>query len=74
MDLSNAVDSLNHEFLIALLKCYGLDHYAGKYFRSCLSNRYQCCKIKNILEDGRKIIATVPQDLYWVLYYSRCFK
>ena len=61
MDLSKAFDSLNHELLIAKLKCYGLDQNAVEFFRSYLSNRYQCCKINNILGDGRKSIAGVPQ-------------
>ena len=60
MDLSNAFDSLNHELLIAKLKCYGLDQHAVEFFRSYLSNRYQCCKINNSLVDWRKIIAGVP--------------
>ena len=61
MDLSKAFDSLNHELLIAKLKCYGLDQHAVEFFRSYLSNRYQCCKINNFLGDWRKIIAGVPQ-------------
>ena len=62
MDLSKAFDSLNLELLIAKLKCYGLDQHAVEFFRSYLSNRYQCCKINNTLEDWRKIIADVPQE------------
>ena len=58
MDLSKAFDSLNHKLLIAKLKCYGLDQHAVK---SYLSNRYQSCKIKNILGDWIKNIAGVPQ-------------
>ena len=61
MDLSKAFDSLNHELLIAKLKCYGLDQHAVEFFRSYLSNRYQCCKVNNVLGDWRKIIAGVPQ-------------
>ena len=61
MDLSKAFDSLNHELLIAKLKCYGLDQHAVEFFRSYLSNRYQCCKINNTLGDWRKIIAGVTQ-------------
>ena len=61
MDLSKAFDSLNHEILIAKLKFYGLDQNAVDFFRSYLSNRYQCCKINNTLGDWRKIIAGVPQ-------------
>ena len=61
MDLSKAFDSLNHELLITKLRCYGLDQNAAEFFKSYLSNRYQCCKINNTLGDWRKIIAVVPQ-------------
>ena len=61
MDLFKAFDSLNHELLIAKLKCYGLDQYAVEVFRSYLSNRYRCCKINNTLGDLRKMIADAPQ-------------
>ena len=61
MDLSEAFDSLNHELLIAKLKYYGVDQHAVEFFRSYLSNPYQCCKINNTLGDWRKIIAGVPQ-------------
>ena len=61
MNLSKAFDSLNHELLIAKLKCYGLDQNAVEFFKSYLSNCYQCCKINNTLGDWRKIIAGVPQ-------------
>ena len=37
------------------------DQNAVEFFRSYLSNRYQCCKINNTLGDWRKIIAGVPQ-------------
>ena len=60
MDLSKAVDSLNHELLTAKLKCYGLE-----FFKSFLSkwklHLYQCCKINHTLGDWRKLIADVPQ-------------
>ena len=55
MDLSKAFDSLNHELLIAKLKCYGLDQNAVEFFKSHLSNRYQCCKINITLETGDKL-------------------
>ena len=38
MDLFKAFDSLNHELLIAKLKCYVLDQHAVEFFRSYLSN------------------------------------
>ena len=33
MDLSKALDNLNHELLIAKLKSYGLDQNAVEFFR-----------------------------------------
>ena len=61
MDLSKALDCLNHELLIAKLKCYGLEQNAVDFFKRYISNRYQCCKINNTLGDWRKIIAGLPQ-------------
>ena len=61
MDLSKAFGSLNHELSIAKLKCNGLDQNAVEYFRSYLSNHYQCCKINNALWYWRKIIAGASQ-------------
>ena len=40
MDLSTVLDSLNHELLIAKLRCYRLDQNAVEFFKSYLSNRY----------------------------------
>ena len=62
MDLSKAFDSLNHESLIAKLKCQGLEQHAVEFFRSYLSSCYHCCKINNTLGGWRKIIADVPQE------------
>ena len=50
IDLSKAFDNINHE-LIPKLRCYGLYKHAVELFRTCLSNRYQCCKTKNTLGD-----------------------
>ena len=61
MDLSKAFDSLNHELLIAKLKCYGVDQNAVEFFRSYFSNLSRSCKINNTLGDWRKIITRVPQ-------------
>ena len=61
MDLPKASDSLNHVLLIAKLKCYGLDQNVVEFFRSYLSNRYQCCKINNTFGGLIKVIACVPQ-------------
>ena len=73
MNFSKTFDSLNHKLLIDKLKCYGLDQHAVKFFRNYLSNCYQSCKINNTFGNWRKLIAGVPQDLYWVLCYSAYF-
>ena len=49
LDLPEAFDSLNHELLISKLICCGLGEHAVEFFRSYPSNRYQCCKINNLL-------------------------
>ena len=51
VDLSKALDSLNNELLSAKLRWYGLDQNAVEFFKSYLSNCYQCCKINNTLGD-----------------------
>ena len=40
MDLSKAFDTLNHELLIAKLRCYGLDQNAVEFFKSYLTSRF----------------------------------
>ena len=74
MNLSKAFDSLNHELLIAKLKCYGLDQNTVECFRSYHSNHYHCCKINNTFGDWRKTIAGVPQGSKPGFYYSTYFK
>ena len=71
MDLSKTFDSLSHELLIAKLKCYELDQNAAESFKSYHTNRYQCCKINNTLDDWRKIIAGVLQ---WSILSPLLFK
>ena len=55
MYLSKAFDNLNHELLIAKLICYELDQNALEYFKSYLTNGYQCCKINNPFGIGEKL-------------------
>ena len=53
VDLSKAFDNLNQELW--------LDQNAIEFIKNYLSNRYQCCKINNTLEDWRKILVGIPQ-------------
>ena len=61
MDLSKAFDSLDHELLIAKPKCCGLNQHSVPFFRSCLSNRYQCCRTNNTLGYWRNTLAYIQQ-------------
>ena len=45
MDLSKAFDVIQHPFLLAKLKAYGLDKNSCALFRHYLSNRQQRVKI-----------------------------
>ena len=47
MDLSNALDSLNHELLLTKLKAYGLDSNSVTFMKSYLTKRLERCKINN---------------------------
>lgn len=58
MGLPKVFDSLNYESLITGYKCYGLEE-----------SPTNAVKI-NILEKWKKVIAAVPEESVWVLYYS----
>ena len=59
--LMKRFDSLNHDFLLAKLKAYGLDNSAVSFTRSYLTNRLQRCKINNSFRKWTKISAEDPQ-------------
>ena len=60
-DLSKAFDTLNHNLLIAKLQAYGLDLNATSFIKSCVTNRYQRCKVGHSFSKWGRIIAGVPQ-------------
>ena len=61
MDLSKAVDTLNHELLIAKLNAYGFSHDSLRLLYSYLSSRWQRTKINNTYSSWSEILLGVPQ-------------
>ena len=61
MDLSKALDTLNHRRLLAKLKAYGLQPTALKQMENYLTGRFQRTKVNNSYSSWSEIIAGVPQ-------------
>ena len=61
MDLSEAFDTLNHNFLLAKLNAYGFSFSAVKLVQSHLSERFQRVNINNNFSEWCKILLGVPQ-------------
>ena len=62
LDFSSAFDTINHELMVSKLEhLYGLKGTVLKWFRSYLSNRKFCVKIKDCLSEGQKSLYGVPQ-------------
>ena len=61
MELSKAIDTINHELLIAKLDAYGFGKKSLELILDYLSNRLQHVKIKAIFSSWSEIIQGVPQ-------------
>ena len=61
MDLSKAVDCLNHEFLIAKLNAYGFSRKALLFIHSYLDKRKQRVKVNGSFSEWKEIDKGVPQ-------------
>ena len=61
MDLSKALDTINHDLLITKLKAYGFSKEALKLMKSYLKNRKQKVQINNKISSERDVIARVSQ-------------
>lgn len=59
LDMSRALDSVNHEILILKLQDVGISCNALRWFRSYLSNREQVVRIHSTLSEP--VISGVPQ-------------
>ena len=62
LDLSAAFDTIDHKILLARLqKTFGFRGTVLNWFKSYLSNRLQCVKIKNIFSNDKPLLFGVPQ-------------
>ena len=71
MNFSKTLDSLNRTLLIEKPKAYSLDLNAASLIKSCLTKRYQHCKIGNSFSTWERIIAGVPQEsIFGSLFFN----
>ena len=61
MDLTKAVDTINHDLLIAKLNAYGFLKNSLRLIKSYLSNRWQRTKINTSFSSWTELLAGVPQ-------------
>ena len=61
LDLKKAFDSIDHNILWMKMKLYGLTEHSLKWFRSCLTNRIQVCKVDHVQSKQTSIKYGVPQ-------------
>ena len=61
-DLSEALDCLSHDLLIAKLQTYGLDIPALRLLHNYLSNKKQGVEIDRTFSSWEEILFDVPQD------------
>ena len=61
MDLSKALDTLNHDLLITKLGVYGFETDALRYLKSYLTNRKQRARVNKTFSEWERITAGVTQ-------------
>ncbi len=61
-DFAQAFDSVNHRYLIAKLKSFGIDVTVLRLIKSYLSNRSYQAQIDNILSEEGTFPSGIPQD------------
>ena len=72
MDLSKALDSVDHNLLLAKLNAYGINLDALQLLRSYLSKKYQRVKVNSTFSGWKEISFGVPRGsvlgLYFLMY------
>ena len=61
MDFSKALDTLNHDLLIAKLRAYGFETDALRYMKSYLTNKKQRVRVNKRFSEWERIATGVPQ-------------
>ena len=75
MNLSKALDTLNHDLLIAKLSAYGFEHDTLKLLYSYLTNKWHRTKINSAFSSWEELTQVFPKVLFLVLFYvSECTK
>ena len=61
LDFAKAFDTVNHDIVLEKLKYYGIRGLPINWFKSYLSDRYQCVRINNAKSDNKATVCGVPQ-------------
>ena len=61
LDLRAGFDVINHDILLKKLAAYGFDENVLSWFRSYLSDRYQCVQVESAFSPYEKVPWGVPQ-------------
>ena len=61
IDLRKAFDSVDHSLLLKKLSIYGCSEPSMEWFKSYLTNRWQCVDIKNVHSEYEPVSCGVPQ-------------
>ena len=64
LDMSKAFDSINHNMLLVKLQDVCASPSAIKWFRSCLTSRYQVVTIGTAVSDRLQVITVSPRGVY----------
>ena len=61
LDLSKAFDTVDHNYLLQKLHCYGIRGNVNKWFESYLANRKQFVQINGVKSSLKNVQLGVPQ-------------
>ena len=66
MDLSKAVDTINHELLLAKLHAYGFEKTALKLIKGYLTERWQQMKVDKEFSSWKKLLQGFCFGTYFI--------